>query len=81
MTDEPETDDEEVETYIPEAALIHEDSFLIFDQAEFAEHFNCWGAQLRDGSLFVLCRDTCRWRNVEDFGAPAPSTTKLKRVQ
>lgn len=80
MTDEPEIpEDEEAEGYDPEAILIHEDSFLIFDQAEFCEHFHCWGAQLRDGVLFVLDRDTYQWKNVEDFGKPA--SLKLKRVQ
>jgi hypothetical protein len=80
MTDEPEVSEDEFEDegYTPEPYLIHEDSVLIFDQAEFCERFNCWAAHLVDGVLYVLDRDTYQWRNVKEFGKASPS---LKRVQ
>ena len=86
MSDEtqaPEDDAEEAEGegYDPNPQLVHEDSFLILDPIEFADHFNCWGCQLRNGDLFVLDRETYQWRNVEDFGKPQPAPRRLKGVQ
>ena len=80
MSDEPDVP-EDGDEYIPEPTLIHEDSFLIFDPVEFCDHFNCWGAQMKDGGLFVLCRDTYQWRNVTDFGKNTPTERRLRGVQ
>jgi hypothetical protein len=82
MTDELENEEGEDEGYWPDPCLVHEESFLIFDPAEFAEKYNADGCMLRGGALFVLDRDTGKWGNIEDFGKARPvEGAKLKRVQ
>jgi hypothetical protein len=58
MTD---TDD----TYEPAPAGLADGDVLIADPIEFYELTNSIAAMVRDGVLFVLCRDTLKWVNVE----------------
>lgn len=71
------TPEGEDELYEPVPELVHENSILIFDPAEFVEKFNCDAVWATPEGVFVLDRDSRKWVNVEG-GNPAP---KLKRVQ
>jgi hypothetical protein len=79
MTDETEVEDGEDESYLPQPELVYDESCLILDPLEFAEVYNASAVQMKDGAMFVLDRETHRWRNVEDFAKP--DSPKLKRVQ
>lgn len=70
--------EEEDEGYEPEDIILYDNGSVIFDKYEFQEIFNCIAAQFYEGILYVLDRDTKKWRNVED-DKKAPS--KLKTVQ
>lgn len=68
MTEEVENEEDglgEIEMYEPTIGELLENGALIFDTIEFAELTNSIAAQMRDGQIFVLDRDSRRWRNVE----------------
>lgn len=70
MSELPEVDREElgdIEVYEPEPCSLGELEVLIFDPIEFTELTNSIAAVARDGALFVLDRETLKWRNVEDL--------------
>ncbi|WP_426287510.1 hypothetical protein [Luteibacter sp. E-22] len=60
MTD---TDD----TYVPEPVALADGDVLIPDPVEFAEVTKSIASMVRGNDLFVLCRDTLRWVNVQDI--------------
>ena len=65
----------EDEGYTPEALLIDDGSFLIFDHIEFSETFNCLGIMNIDGQVFVLDRTTKKFKKIEQA-----SQSKLSAV-
>lgn len=68
MTEEVENEEDglgEIEMYEPTIGELFENGALIFDTIEFAELTNSIAAQMRDGQIFVLDRDSRRWRSVE----------------
>lgn len=65
-------------TYEPELVILYDNGSVIFDKDEFQEIFNCLAAQFYEGILYVLDRDSKKWRNVED---DKKSPSKLKTVQ
>jgi len=68
----------EDDTYEPEIIEIGDGGVLLQDPVEFYEMTNSFAAMVRDGGLFVLCRDTLKWVNVED--ALKKSRAKLATV-
>lgn len=62
-------EEEEFETVITpvQYAIIEDGMYLIFDLAEFCEHFDCTAARNPPGkqSLEVLRRSTNKWVDVE----------------
>lgn len=60
MTD---TDDE----VTPEPISLGDGEVLLAYPLEFYEMTNSVAAMVRNGALFVLCRDTLKWVNVEDI--------------
>lgn len=77
MSDEIETEVEFEDTYEPVPATLHDGGVIIFDPIEFQDTFNCHAAMFDQGMLYVLCRDTKQWHNVE----PDKKVSKLKTVQ
>lgn len=73
MDVEVELEDEE--GYTPEAYLVDDGSFLIFDHVEFAEIFNCLGIMNIDGQVFVLDKTTNKFKKIEQA-----SQSKLSAV-
>jgi hypothetical protein len=67
------------DTYDPEPVEICDGSVLLQDPVEFYELTNSVAAMMRDGVLFVLCRDTLKWVNVEDVHKK--SAAKLSAIQ
>jgi len=70
MTEEVEAEEGEeglgeIEMYEPLLGELLPDGGLIFDVIEFAELTNSIAAQMRDGQIFVLDRDSRQWRSVE----------------
>ncbi len=63
MNTEPEED--EVEEYEPQPCILGDGDVLIADPVDLFETTNCIAMQVRDGGLFVLDRETRKWRNVE----------------
>lgn len=55
-----------------------EGELLIFDWAEFCEAFDCYAATFRSGQLFILDRQTKRWRDAE---SPKGERGKLASVK
>lgn len=55
------------DTYEPAPAALADGDVLIADPVEFHEMTNSVAAMVRNGALFVLCRDTLKWVNVEDI--------------
>lgn len=53
------------ETYEPQPAALADGDVLIADPVEFHEMTNSVATMVRNGDLFVLCRDTLKWVNVE----------------
>ena len=49
----------------PVPVTIFGDGLVIFDPIEFAAVYNCHAAKMVEGVLFVLCRDSNRWRRVD----------------
>jgi hypothetical protein len=67
------------DTYEPEPVEICDGSVLLQDPIEFYELTNSVAAMVRDGILFVLCRDTLKWVNVEDASKkPAAKLSAIK---
>ena len=60
----------EVDTYEPVPACVGDGEVLIADPAEFCQLTGSIAAQVRDGALFVLGRDTLKWVNVETIRRP-----------
>jgi len=79
MTEEVKTEEEdeglgEIEMYEPLLGELLPEGGLIFDVIEFSELTNSIAAQMRDGQIFVLDRDSLTWRSVE----PAKTTKGAK---
>jgi hypothetical protein len=49
----------------PVPVTIFGDGLVIFDPIEFAAVYNCHAAKMVEGVLFVLCRESNRWRRVD----------------
>ena len=60
MTDTPDT-------YEPQPAALNDGDVLIADPIEFHEMTNSIASMVRGNDLFVLCRDTLKWVNVQDI--------------
>jgi hypothetical protein len=67
-------DEPEDEGYEPVPERVMDGEVLIADPWEFFEVTNGLAAIVRDGALFVLDRDTRKWRNVEE--APRAATVQ-----
>lgn len=84
MTDETEDDkiglgDIEVDTYEPIPVCVADGDVMIPDPAEFSDLTGSIAAQVRDGALFVLSRDSLKWVNVEAIKRPkAASVASIK---
>lgn len=76
------TAEDDLEVYEPEPVGLADGEALIFDKAEFEQEFNCYAAMVKDGGLYVLCKETRKWVLAEGRGV---GTTKpagrLTRVQ
>jgi hypothetical protein len=59
----PGTD--EVEEYDPVPVSLFDNGIIIFDPIEFVATYNCHAALYSEGTLYVLDRETSRWRSVE----------------
>ncbi len=60
-----EPDDTEEEEYEPEPCILGDGDVLIEDPVELFEMTHSIAMQVRDGGLYVLDRDSRKWRNVE----------------
>jgi hypothetical protein len=69
-------DPDAFEEYDPQPIALHDNGVVIFDPLEFSDKFNCFAAQYSEGVLYVLCKDTRQWRNVEPTKARGFSTVK-----
>jgi len=69
-------EDDEADTYEPLPVALHDGGVIILDPIEFQDTFNCHAAMFDQGMLYVLCRDTKQWHNVE----ADKKVTKLKPV-
>ena len=85
MTADPETPDSEEEeesgAYEPMPAGLSEDDCFIFDRAEFEQDFNCYAVQFKGGQLWVLDKESKRWRNAETPDKADKEPRKFKSVQ
>jgi hypothetical protein len=76
------TPDDEGEVYEPEPVGLGDGEALIFDKAEFEQDFDCYAAMVRDGGLYVLCKQTRKWVLAEGRGVGTTKPTgRLTRVQ
>lgn len=55
------------DTYDPQPAAINDGDVLIADPLEFFDLTKSIASMVRGNDLFVLCRDTLRWVNVQDI--------------
>ena len=55
------------DTYEPQPAALNDGDVLIADPVEFHEMTHSVASMVRNGALFVLCRDTLKWVSVEDI--------------
>lgn len=75
-------EDEEIGRYEPIPAGLSDGDVLIFDPVDFEAAFNCYGLQLRENQLFVLCKETRRWVPAEGRGQePKKPSGQLTRVK
>jgi hypothetical protein len=58
-------EDEVEEEYEPEPCILGDGDVLIEDPVELFEMTHSIAMQVRDGGLYVLDRETRKWRNVE----------------
>jgi hypothetical protein len=75
MNADAEDPEFEMVTVEPESVLIGDGEVVIYDHGEFSELTNSLAAMVRDFELWVLDRDTLRWRKVE------PKKGKLAMVK
>ena len=68
-------EEQEPEEYEPVPAILHDAGVIIFDPIQFQYDFNCHCAQLADGVLFVLDRDSLQWVDVQK---PRPKLSTVK---
>ena len=80
-TETPETEAEDSEAYEPQVIGLSEDDCVIFDKAEFEQDFNCYAVQSRGGQLWVLDKESKRWRNAETPDKADKEPRKFKSVQ
>ena len=81
MSDTEFTAEEEegVVEYAPEPIEVMDGCLVLFDQAEFAEEFDCHGVLVYEACVYVIDRKTRKLRPIElDVTGGKPS---LKRVQ
>jgi hypothetical protein len=71
-----ETDEATVETY-----SIGDGEVIFADAAAFFAATDSHAAQLRDGALFVLRRDSLKWENVESIHQRKPASVAAIRGQ
>jgi len=70
---------DEIEMYEPLLGELLPEGGLIFDVIEFAELTNSIAAQMRDGQIFVLDRDSRTWRSVEPEKTKGAKLAAVKR--
>jgi hypothetical protein len=58
-----------------EVTGVNNDEFVIFDWAEFAEAFDCYGMTMRDNKIFLLDRETRDFKALDSY-----KIKKLKSV-
>lgn len=80
MSEEPEEELGPLEMYEPQVVGINDGELIILDALEFGEVFDCYAVSWRDGSMFVLDRDTKEWRVIAPY-KETKSKAKLKIVK
>ena len=82
MTDEKETEEElgQLQMYEPQVFGVNDGELVILDALEFGEVFDCYAVSWRDGSMFVLDRNTKEWRVIAPY-KETKSKAKLSAVK
>lgn len=79
IDDDIDAEEEELE-YEPRPALMGDGDVLVEDPIELLAELGGLALQVKDGALFVLLKDSMKWKNVEDAKKAATRPTVISAV-